>query len=171
MNRPIYILLWALVLIMLSCQRDEATDKFVLVEPFNEKYLEDSIKYIPYDYYLGNNIILPEGTGDIFYHDTELSCGTGWKLSDPPMPIDFERNPLLKFNSVDAFATFFKSKTSSTTKLVMFVSDSDTIRNETYFDLVNILGKVKDTYVVARRKITEDERDAIEHSRVVNIDR
>ncbi len=170
MNSSIYILLWALVLIMLSCQRDEATDKFVLVEQFNEKYLEDSIKYIPYDYYLGNNIILPEGTGDIFYHDTRFSCGTGWKVSDSPMPIDFERNPLLKFNSVDAFATFFKNQTSSP-KLVMFVSDSDTIRNETYFDLVNILGKVKDTYVVVRRKITADERDAIEHSRVVNIDR
>ncbi len=169
MNRKVKILLWLLVLLTICCQRKKVTDKFVIIENYNEKFLEYSTKYAPYDYYMGNNIILPEKSEKIYYHDTKLTYGTGWKVSNPPIPIDFQMNPLFQFNSVDEFSRFLKNHTS-TPRLVIFISDSDTIRNKNYFDLIDILQEFERTYVVARRKITKDEFDAITNSRIISID-
>ncbi|MGB1217433.1 MAG: hypothetical protein ACPG5P_06130, partial [Saprospiraceae bacterium] len=87
----------------------EIPNNYVVVEKFNEKYLEDSLKNIPYNYYLGNNIIIPENSERIFYHDTKLLCGTDWEVNHPPLPINFDRNPLFAFSSIGEFSTSVKA--------------------------------------------------------------
>ena len=153
------ILTFLLLMLLSSCQPSEDEDRFVVVEKYNEKYLEDTLKYAPYDYYVGNNIIVLEESEEIFYHNTSLMCGTGWSVSNPPTPIDFKANPLLQFNSVEDFFKFIRNYTPSQ-RSVIFASDADTIRNDNYFQILDSLRQLDNTFVVARRRITPDELEA-----------
>jgi hypothetical protein len=165
MYMKMLLALLPLVLLLTCGQRktDSEEDRYVVVPPYNEWYLKDPEKHISYDYYVGHNIIIPENAGCFFYHYERLTCGTGWTVESPPLPIDFKREPLLKFQSLEAFQCFLLDSTA-TPRLAMFVSDADTIRNKFYFDISDMLSKLGGTYVIANRKTTPDEQAALDKS-------
>ena len=99
MKPPTIIWVAVYLIASISCVDKHAEDRFVVVEKYNEKYIEDSINNIPYDYYVGDNVILPENSDYSYYHDTKRICGTGWKVSTKPISLDFETKPLFKFKS------------------------------------------------------------------------
>lgn len=158
-----------IALALITCQCDEVSKDYVLVESYNARYLEDSINNWSYDYYVGNNVILPKHSNYIFYHDTRLYCGTGWKVTDPPRPLDFESTPMYRFKSVDEFVQFLDIY-QRTPRLVMLVSDSDTISNENYFRLKDSLEILDNTYIISTRKITPDEETALANSNFIALD-
>ena len=51
----------------------------------------------------------------------------------------------------------------------MFVSNSDTIRNKIYFNILDSVLHLPGTYVIARRKLTPDESNATDNSRFLDI--
>lgn len=140
--------------------------EFVVPE-YNEMYLKDTIKYVPYDYYSQNNIIVHSSKNEFYYHDNWTKCGTGWKVSNPPRPIDFEKYPLTKYESVNDLLDKI-IKTENPIKLVIFASQTDTIRNNAYFKLKNAIKDAKDMHIVATRKTTKGEEEAIK-SNYINI--
>ena len=145
--------------IIISCNSEKRVNMFV-VPDYNEKYLEDSIKYAPYDYYGPNNVIIMDAASEFFYHDNSTSCGTGWKVTNPPREINFEKNPLLIFKTIDGLIEKI-NQTDKSIKLVMLASNTDTIRNQLYFDLKRKIQQCENIHIVATRKITNDEKKAI----------
>lgn len=152
-----------------GCLHIDPPEKFLLVGPYNEAYLQDSINNPPYDYYVGNNIIIIDTSSEILFHDAKLMCGTGWKVTNPPLPVNFDRGPLLCFHSIGDFLIFFKNHTR-TPRLVIMASDKDTIRNQNYFVLADSLKSLKGTFFIATRKVTPGESAAIRDSFIIDID-
>jgi hypothetical protein len=155
-----YILLVLIVLQIACGSKIEETMKFV-IPVYNENFLKDSIKYIPYDYYALHNVILIESNQKIYYHNNWTSCGTGWKVTNPPREIDFEKYPLLIFESVDSLINVI-NQTEKSPKFIMMASNSDTIYNPLYFELKNRIKERDNMHEVSTRKVTEDEKNAIE---------
>lgn len=129
-------------------------------------YLEDSIKYAPYDYYGPSNVIIMESRNEFYYHSNSTSCGTNWKVANPPREIDFIRYPLLRFKTIEGLMAKINQNERST-KLVMLASNVDTIKNQIYFDLKLKIKQSNNIHVVATRKITHDEEKAILNIQVI----
>lgn len=148
----------------ISCKNDKQEKSYV-VPAYNELYLMDSLKYAPYDYYGPNNIIILESTKDFFYHDNYTPCGTDWKVFNPPRKIEFEKSPLLKFSTIDEVINKINQSEAST-KLIIIASDADTIRSPKYFDLKSKIQQSKNLSLLATRKVTADEQNAITNNYV-----
>ena len=140
-------------------------EEFVVPE-YNELYLQDTVKNVPYDYYCQNNVIIHPSKKEYFYHDNWTKCGTGWKVTNPPKPIDFKQNPLIKFEKVKDVLDYINKK-NNPIKLVILASHSDTIRNKAYFELKQGINEAKDIQLIATRKSTSDEENAIANNLVV----
>ena len=66
---------------LLSCTQQKSETKYVITQKYNEHYLKDTIKYVPYDFYTGNNIIIPEKSSYVYFHNKRTICGTDWKIT------------------------------------------------------------------------------------------
>ena len=97
----------------------------------------------------------------LYYHDNSNICGKGWSVNDPPIPIDFEQNPLEVYNNeIEVVKRINQSETKH--KFVMLVSDCDTVWNSTYFRLKELINDEMSIHVVSTRKLTKDEEMAIQ---------
>ncbi len=164
MKFKIIVLSFFQIILIISCKKQGNVKdvRYAIVERYNANYLKDSLRYAPYDYYVGNNIIFPKDSKFFYYHNSGLKCSTGWKVSNPPFPIDFKLYPLIRFKSLTRFLDFLKNN-SENPKLLMLISDSDTIRNNKYFRLLDTMPKLDRIYVIATRKVTPDESIAIKN--------
>ncbi len=150
----------------ISCNMaNDHIQEFVVPE-YNEKYLKDTIKYVPYDYYSQNNIIVHSSKREFYYHNNWTICGTGWKVTNPPRPVDFEKNPLIKYEKVNDLIDKI-NKTENSIKFVILASQLDTIRNKAYFELKEAINNIKDIHLIATRKTTSDEERAIKSSFII----
>jgi hypothetical protein len=138
---------------------------FVIPE-YNELYRQDSVKYAPYDYYGPNNIIILDSLEKIYYHDNWTNCGTGWKVTNPPRPIDFKKYPMEIYTNINDLIENIK-QTDKLIKQVILVSNTDTITNEKYFEIKSAIQHNENMNVIATRKITNDEIYAIQYNYVI----
>lgn len=143
--------------------------RFAIVEEYNEMFLKDSNYYAPYDYYVGNNILIPESSNELYYHNKELFCGTGWSVNRPPDTVNFESRPLWKFRSVPEIWTFLKDHGRSH-GMVIIGTDHDTITNPLYFELMDSINTIRKIIVIARRIMTQDEIAALRDSLFYSVD-
>ena len=160
-----YILFIA-TLSFISCNMTDDHIQGFVVPEYNEKYLKDTTKNVPYDYYSQNNIIVHSSKREFYYHDNGTNCGTGWKVTNPPRPIDFEKYPLTKYEKVNDLIDKIH-KADNSIKLVILASQSDTIRNKAYFELKEAINDTKDIHLIATRKTTSDEERAIKSNFII----
>jgi len=145
--------------LLLGCT-NSVSEPFHIIGTFNEAHLKDSSS-LAYDYYAKHNIIILDHSDSIFYHDFYLGCGTGWSVYDPPRPVNFDLWPMRINRSVrEVLDTVRVSK--NTPRLIMLVSDVDTVRNSHYFALKDSLSKMNQTYIFTTRLITSSEQEEID---------
>lgn len=154
------------IFLVIGCRHKvENIDMFVIPK-YNELFLKDSIKYAPYDYYGQNNIIILETDNKIYYHDNWTNCNSGWKVTNPPRSIDFKKYPLKSYSNTEELIENI-NQTDNSTKLIMLISNADTIRNTKYFEIKSAIQQLKNMHILATRKITNDELHAIQNNYVI----
>lgn len=154
-----YVLGLTIQLLLCSCANKSEEDLFFIVREYNEAYFQDSLNPV-HDYYTKHNIILLGQSDSIFYHDFYMGCGTGWSPYDPPREINFEIWPMRIFRNVDQVADMIRH-VENTPRLVMLISDRDTIRDNRYFELKKNLEQIEKTYIISTRLITNYEQAEI----------
>lgn len=155
-----YILGFSIQLSLLACADESKENSFFVVGEYNEAYFQDSINNTAYDYYAKHNIILFDCSDSLFYHDFYLGCGTGWSPYDPPREIDFEIWPMQIFKNVDQVTDHLRH-TENTPRLIMLISNQDTIRDKRYFYLKKNLEQIEKAYIISPRLITNYEQSEI----------
>lgn len=156
-----YTLLTLLILLN-SCGTQNDNVMEYVIPIYNEMYLKDSIKNAPYDYYAPNNVIIMDSSHKIYYHDNYTPCGTRWKVTNPPMKIDFEKSPLAVFENIDSLIERI-NQSEQPQKIIMIASNLDTIKNPLYFKIKSRIRRTKGMYEITR-KITADEESAIKNN-------
>ena len=136
------------------------TDYFVVDELSGDGY-QESPEIPPQGYYARHNIIMIDSSGQLFYHNEYFPCGTGMEIGDPPRPINLRNGKFRKMESVDFLVQEIKFS-DITPRLTVIAVDSDTIRNAVYFSIVRQLKEIDKCYILKTRKITNDEKEAIE---------